>query len=190
MKRIILDEKEFEKQDYSTTELVGDEFSCCTFSNCNFSSGSLSNKEFIDCVFDNCNLSNIRLKNTDLKNVRFINCKLIGIDFGSCSKFLFSVNFSKCQLNYSSFVNMDIKRTIFSECIIKEANFAESNLTEVAFLNCDLLRTIFEMTDLTRSNFSTAYNYSIDPTVNIVRKAKFSYPSVLGLLDKFNVEIT
>jgi len=38
-------------------------------------------------------------------------------------------------------------------------------------------------------DFRTAFNYSFDPEINKIRKARFSYPGVCGLLQKYNIEI-
>jgi hypothetical protein len=42
---------------------------------------------------------------------------------------------------------------------------------------------------LEKANFTTARNYSINPQINIIKKAKFSFPDVVGLLDVFNITI-
>ena len=143
--------------------------------------------DFIDCHFDTCNLSNAKLGNTGLKVVAFVNCKLIGIDFTDCSDFLFAVQFDKCVLDYSFFLKKNLKKTFFLDCSIREANFSESNLTDARFQGCDLHQTVFERTNLHSVDFRTASNYSINPEANNIRKARFSYPAVLGLLDKYGI---
>jgi hypothetical protein len=35
----------------------------------------------------------------------------------------------------------------------------------------------------------TSFNYSINPELNRIKKAKFSMPAVVGLLDKYDIEI-
>ena len=57
------------------------------------------------------------------------------------------------------------------------------------FINCDLSRAFFENTILRKVDFRTAFNYSIDPELNQIVKAKFSLSGVKGLLDKFDIEI-
>ena len=116
-----------------------------------------------------------------------LNCKLIGIDFTDCSDFLFAVQFDKCVLDYSFFLKKNLKKTFFLDCSIREANFSESNLTDARFQGCDLHQTVFERTNLHSVDFRTASNYSINPEANNIRKARFSYPAVLGLLDKYGI---
>jgi hypothetical protein len=48
----------------------------------------------------------------------------------------------------------------------------------------------FENTNLEKADFGTAYNYSINPNLNRIKKAKFSLPAVTGLLDQYDIEIT
>jgi hypothetical protein len=47
----------------------------------------------------------------------------------------------------------------------------------------------FDNTNLEKTNFTTAFNYSIDPDNNRIKKAKFSVPGVLGLLNKYDIVI-
>ena len=55
--------------------------------------------------------------------------------------------------------------------------------------NCDLQLTLFMNTKLEGVNFRTSFNYSIDPELNRIKKAKFSLHSIAGLLDKNDIEI-
>jgi len=47
----------------------------------------------------------------------------------------------------------------------------------------------FDKATLEKADFRTAINYSIDPTNNRIKKAKFSLLGVVGLLDKFDISI-
>ncbi|MGI8788822.1 MAG: hypothetical protein ACR2HG_13805 [Pyrinomonadaceae bacterium] len=40
-----------------------------------------------------------------------------------------------------------------------------------------------------KADFQTAYNYSIDPESNRIKKAQFSIPGIARLLDKYEIEI-
>lgn len=46
-----------------------------------------------------------------------------------------------------------------------------------------------ENTILEKSDFQTSYNYSIDPEINRIKKAKFSFQGAVGLLDKYDIEV-
>jgi uncharacterized protein YjbI with pentapeptide repeats len=121
--------------------------------------------------------------------VSFKNCKILGAQFEKCNKMLFAVDFEACQLNLSSFYQLELRNSKFKECSLLEVDFTESDLSGMNFINCDLSRAIFENTVLRNTDFRTAFNYSIDPELNQISKAKFSLGSVSGLLNKYNIEI-
>ena len=99
------------------------------------------------------------------------------------------MNFDNWNLNHSSFYQTKIKNTIFKNCQLIEIDFTESDLTNSRFDNCDLLKATFDSSILEKADFRTSYNYSIDPEVNKIKKAKFSLPGILGLLDKYEIDI-
>jgi len=57
------------------------------------------------------------------------------------------------------------------------------------FDNCDLTRAIFIQTNLEKADFRSSFNYSIDPEMNRMKKARFSLAGVVGLLDKYDVDV-
>lgn len=89
----INDQKLFENTDYSEQTLTNKEFVECTFRKCIFLKTNLSNNSFMDCVFEDCNFSGTLFDNSSLKNIQFKNSKVMGINFGKCTDFLFSVAF-------------------------------------------------------------------------------------------------
>jgi uncharacterized protein YjbI with pentapeptide repeats len=189
MKKALREKATFAKIDYSEQKLSDHEFDSCTFINCNFSKSDLSNSDFLDCTFKECSFTGVKLNDTGLKNVSFIGCKLLGVDFTKCKDFLLSFNFEGCSLDYSTFLRKKIKNTLFKDCSIKEADFTETDLTASGFLNCDLSRTVFMHTVLEKVDFRSANNYSIDPELNRVKKAKFSSSGIPGLLEKYQIII-
>ncbi len=40
-----------------------------------------------------------------------------------------------------------------------------------------------------RATIKPSFNYSINPEMNKIKKAKFSMPGVIGLLDKYDIEV-
>jgi fluoroquinolone resistance protein len=184
----IFEDELFEKEDI---ELFSHpvQFTNCIFKNIDFSEQELNGSEFIECRFESCNFSMSKLDECMLNDIHFSDCKLLGVDFGKCSKFLFSVSFKHCLLNYVLFFKNDLKKTTFINCEIKEASFIECNLTSSFFDNCNLEDTSFEQNNLENANLSTARNYRIDPLVNRIKKASFSLPDVVGLLYQFDIDI-
>ncbi len=181
--------KKFEKVDYTISELSKGEYENCTFFQCNFSNTDLSNTFFIDCVFKGCNLSLAKLNNTALREVAFTDCKLLGLHFENCNEFLFSVGFTNCNANLCSFYQRKMKKGRFSNVSFYEVDFTETDVSAATFDACDLSGAIFNNTNLEKADLSTAFNYSIDPTINKIKKAKFSNMGVSGLLDRYDIEI-
>jgi uncharacterized protein YjbI with pentapeptide repeats len=182
-------EKTFENIDFTVKGLTRVDYEACSFINCNFADTDLSNISFIESEFSGCNLSTAKLVKTGFKDVRFKDCKLLGLHFDYCDSFLFEVNFENCTLNLSSFYQVKLKKTNFKNCILHEVDFVEADLSNSIFDQCDLNKAVFENTNLEKADLLTAYNYSFDPELNRIKKAKFSVPAVTGLLHKYDIDI-
>ncbi|HJS01258.1 MAG TPA: pentapeptide repeat-containing protein [Flavobacterium sp.] len=189
MEDLIHIQKTFDKVVFINKKVSNREFEDCVFKNCDFSNSDFSNNTFMDCEFINCNLSMTSLSGTSLKTVHFSNCKLLGIQFNSCADFMFAVSYNDCILDYASFSNKKMPKSIFRSCSMKEVSFIGSNLSNSVFDNCNLENAVFNDTQLKEVNFLTAYNYKIDPEFNPMRKAKFSMQGIPGLLDKYDIKI-
>lgn len=189
MSQAFTQDQTFDKLNFSQEPLTKGEYENCTFTNCNFEETNLTEVKFIDCEFRDCNWSLAQLHGTVLRDVTFKDCKMLGLQFETCNEFGLSFSFETCQLNHSTFFQMNIKKTIFRNCQLREIDFSESNLSSVIFDNCDLAQSIFINTILEKADFRTAYNYSIDPENNRIKKAKFSILGISGLLDKYDIVI-
>lgn len=197
MKQVFIEEKTFDKIDFKQVPLGKGEYEYCTFLNCELSDADLSELKFSECEFSGCNLSLAKLTQTGLKDIKFKNCKMLGLNFGECSQFGFAVKFDTCILNHSSFSNPEspmnkrvrFRQTVFKNSQLYEVDFTECDLSCSVFDKCDLSRTIFERTILEKADFRTAFNYSIDPELNRIKKAKFSRSGIAGLLEKYDIEI-
>lgn len=183
------DDKTFEDISYAGETINGAEYSSCIFKKCDFSNSNFSSNKFIDCVFDGCNLSVMKLAKSTLSGVEFKNCKILGVNFTECIDFLFSVGFEGCILDYSSFMLKKMPKTRFSKSTLKEVTFTQASLAGSIFDDCDLNGVVFNRTDLSSANFITAYNYDIDPEINLVKNASFSAQGIHGLLSKYQLKI-
>jgi len=114
---------------------------------------------------------------------------MLGIHFENCNPIALSFNFTNCILNLSSFYKLHIIKTKFIDCKMEEVDFSDCNLEKSEFNSSDLLGAIFENSNLKKVDFRTANNYNIDPEINNIKGAKFSLPSVIGVLNKYNIEI-
>lgn len=179
----------FKDLDHSEKNMTKAEYECCVFINCDFSTTKIFELRFRETEFIDCNFSNAKLSQTSFQDVFFQNCKMLGLKFDECNPFNFSAAFENCLLNYSSFYQMDLNRTNFKECKLVGADFTEADLNNIKINHCDLLDARFENTNLEKADFTDSINYSINPEINRVKEAIFSYPDVLGLLDSFEINI-
>lgn len=188
MEDYIYDET-FEGIDFSEKGLLTEEYEHCIFARCIFSNADLSGIKFVECTFENCNFSAAKMDTTLFRDVRFIACKLLGVPFEHCEKLLSSMHFDSCNMKLATFYKFNLKKTLFEDCNLRETDFTETDLTASKFNRCDLGGAVFNRTILEHSDFRTSYNFSIDPEINQIKKAKFSLTEVSGLLDKYDIEI-
>ena len=161
----------------------------CEFIGCDFMNQDLSGFVFTDCSFNDCNLSMVKLNNTGFKDIEFSTCKLLGPRFDDCNAFGFAVSFDACILNHSSFYKSKLANTRFIGCQMHEVEFAEADLSCAIFDECDLSFSTFDQTNLEKADFRTAVNFSINPTLNRIKHAKFSRDRLSGLLDFLTIVI-
>ena len=74
-------------------------------------------------------------------------------------------------------------------CQISYCDFENNNLTYSNFEGTEFKNTFFKNSDLSFASFKNATNYNINPNINIIKKAKFSLPEALSLLDVYDVEL-
>ncbi len=171
--------------DSEVEELHRDNFEQVEFTNCTFS--NLAGITFIDCVFQDCNLSNATVANARFSDVIFINCKLTGINFSESKDFGFSIQLDNCILDYAIFERKKPVKSTFSNCKIHGADFTQADLSKCKFHNCDFWDAIFANTNVAGVDFTTSKNFTIDPTINNVKKAKFLSSDLVGLLTRFDI---
>ena len=189
MERNYVEDKDFEQIDFSEKPLGLADYDNCTFINCNFSDTDLSKQNFSECTFKGCNLSMTKLGNTVFNDAQFKDCKMLGLHFEDCNQFLLTVSFEDCSLNLSSFYKVNLKKTVFRNTSLNEVDFTETDLTSTLFDNCNLLLAAFVNAILEKADLRTAYNYSIDPELNKIKKARFSTNGIAGLLNKYDILI-
>ena len=189
MEKKYIEDTAFEKIDFTETAMSVGEYDQCRFIHCNLSNVDLSNIVFSESLFTGCNISMAKLTKTSFKDCQFNDCKLLGLRFDDCDDFLFSVGFNNCNLHLCSFYKRRLKKAKFINSKLLETDFVETDLSGAVFENCDLAGAVFQNAVLEKTDFRTAFNYSIDPEINRIKKAKFSAPGIAGLLDKYDIEI-
>lgn len=184
-----IEDRDFQGVDFSAGGWARGEYDNCTFVQCNFAGADLSGSSFSDCTFRGCNLSGVRLGKTAFRDVLFSDCKLTGLRFEDCSDFLFTPRFESCVLQLSSFYGLKLKKMVFRHCSLQEVDFTGADLGGALLDACDLARAIFDQTILEKADLRTAFNYSIDPERNRIRKGRFSVAGIMGLLEKWEIEV-
>lgn len=165
------------------------EYDNCQFFSCDFSNADLSGYTFSDCLFTDCNLSLSKLIQTAFSDCVFKDCKMLGLHFENCQPFGLTVRFENCVLNHSSFYKTKIKNTVFNNSSLQEVDFTDADLSVCTFHQCDFTNAHFENSNLEKADFTTAFNFTIDPTVNRMKKAKFSQQQLDGLLRNYDIII-
>lgn len=182
----------FENEHYSLDNPLllskNSEFYECLFEGLDFSSQSCHFSKFIECKFINCNLSNISLNQSSIRDCTFRDCKLMGINWTITANFS-SLSFENSVLDLSVFSGMNIKNGIFLNSKIHNVDFSDCLLESSSFKGSDLKNSQFSGANLFKSDFREAKNYTIDMNFTKIRKAKFSFPEVVSLLEVQDITI-
>ncbi|MEI3800212.1 MULTISPECIES: pentapeptide repeat-containing protein [Chitinophaga] len=180
--------KKFEHIIWEGKTISGREFYDCHFYKCSLKECVFEECVFDKCTFEECDLSLIQFKQTSFNKVILQHSKAIGIAWHNARNAL-TVEFHHSRLSYCNFSGKNLKKGIFLHCQADEADFSGCNLSQADFGGTDLAGARFFETDLTQANFAGAQRYAIDVRTNKVKKAKFSLPDALSLLDGLGVEI-
>ncbi|MEM1282659.1 MAG: pentapeptide repeat-containing protein [Chlamydiota bacterium] len=184
-----IDGRIYKKQNFLGGEFSQAVVSDCTFENCLFENCDFCHSNFNNCFFKNCNVLIPQLDGCRLQDVSFDTCKISGGDFYKCDKRFFSLNFENCLIQSANFSELLLKGAIFRKCNIKECYFNQANLVQANFSDSNLMGTLFHHSNLSKADFRGAYNYSIDPQLNTLKKAYFSLPEAISLLASLDLQI-
>ncbi|MEN9809331.1 MAG: hypothetical protein RLZZ488_898 [Pseudomonadota bacterium] len=169
--------------------LIGCFFESCTFRRCKFIGRELRNCRFIDCTFENCDFSVATVTGSSFRNATFKDCKAIGVNW-SKSAGIHSAKFHQCKLNDSSFTMVDMRGTLFEDCLLEGVDFRETRLEKSKFPNCRMNGAQFNKTNLVDTDFSQANGYFFDPRENRLKNTKVSLPEAMGLLESLGAVLT
>lgn len=182
-------DQRFENKDFTKDSFNIGEYENCIFLDCNFEYIDLSRCNFNDCAFTGCNLSMVKLISTAFRDVLFSGCKMFGLQFNDCNEFGLSFTFEDCLLNNSIFYKTSLKKIRFKNSRLTEVDFSEADLSYAVFTGCDFTGAVFDRSNLEKADFRTSFNYSINPSVNRLKKARFSLSEIQGLLRHLDIEI-
>ena len=175
-------------------EFVSNEFHDCTFIQCSFAGSVFRRCKFANCVFQQCDVSLVRLPDSSFSATRFDDSKIIGVNWTDAlwpaTKIWEPIHFSKCVVNHSTFIGLDLKGIHITDCIAEDVDFREANLSQADFSGTDLSDSLFINTNLAEADLSRARNYRIDAGQNVLKKAKFSLPEAMSLLYGLDIVLT
>ena len=183
------EDKIFKSLDLGGKSLKKSVFDDVAFESCHFVESDWSQAQFNGCRLKNCNLSLVNLKGCRLQQVVFEECKIVELDFYKCEKML-HVSFNKSILQTCNFSDLKLKGTSFAGSRIREVYFTNTDLSEANFTDTDLMGTTFHQCNLTKADFRHAKNYCIDLQTNNVKKAQFSFPEAMSLLQSFDIVVS
>lgn len=170
------------------------EFTDCRFIGCDFSETAFLSCRFMDCEFEDCTLRLTQVEASVFARVVFRKCALMGINWTEANwedwaTKLNPLVFEGCDVKYSVFFGLELKKLVLKDCNATEVNFAEADLTEADLRGTDLTEAIFLRTDLTRANFIGATGYAINLMDNTTAGAKFALPEAIRLLRHLDIEL-
>ncbi len=180
--------KRFEKEDFKDG-MPDNSFESCTFHSCTFTGANLRQHKFVDCEFHDCELSNVLLTGAVLQGVSFVGCRMLGVHFETLNNILLSFSFAKSALDYSMFQGLQIHKTSFVDCSMREVDFSDSDLAGSSFRDSQLTGSTFDNTSLIKCDFRGAQGYIISPVNNRMKKAIFDREGLEGLLIEFGIEV-
>ena len=176
----------FKKASLEQGRLVSTEFYDCTFNGCSFVETTFQNCRFVNCVFRDCDLSLMQVPDCSFTATRFEGSKVIGVNWTRAhwpaTRLRESIGFSECAISHSTFIGLKMPRIQIRDCVAMNVDFREASLVGANFAGTDLSESLFLATDLTGADLSRARNYQIDPSQNVVTKARFALPEAMSLL--------
>lgn len=189
---------EYHNQTFQTlslekTEVFDCRFQNCLFSHCSFQEVQLQNCLFQDCKFEACRLLHNQFSYTVCMQNTFSDCMLLGINWAMLERsdhiFLPFSSFHSCVLKYNVFFGFSLKKFSFQSNVLQNCSFEECNLEDAIFHGCDLKETSFQKNNLSHADFRDAQQYCISIENNTLKKARFSFPEVIQLLNSLEISI-
>lgn len=126
-------------------------------------------------------------------NVVFDQSKLMGINWTKAKwskiRLSSSINFYSCNISHSNFFGLSLSEITIQKCKAHDVDFREADLSYSNLADSDFYQCLFLHTKLISADFSDAVNYNIDISLNDVKKATFTFPEVINLLQHFEIKI-
>lgn len=164
------------------------EFIGCTFQSLDFQNWELKRSKFIECQFINCNLSNAKISFSTFREVAFSETKMVGINW-TTAQAVSDLSFDQCKLDDSVFLALKLNGIKFIKCSLINCDFSESQLMKSSFKGSDLKLAQFNNANLESADLTNCSNYYINPLFTKLKKAKFSFPEAISLLEAQDIKV-
>lgn len=169
-------------------------FNSCTFTKCSFHETAFTDCSFHNCTFTKCELSLVKVKGCIFTDTRFEGSQLVGVNWTDShwakNQFLKPVDFIDCVINYSTFIELNLKKIQMVGCTARDVDFGDADLTQANCRGTDFSNSRFWHTNLTEADFTGALNYSIAVNSNTLKKTKFALPEAMSLLYGLDIILT
>lgn len=153
------------------------------FTKCSFEKFKMRSFLINNIIFDKSYTLNTIIKDSKIIRTEFNNSKLLGMTFDTCSGNDITFLNSNCQ--FVNFRKTQFKRTIFENCILREADFQGADLRGVIFNNCDLREAEFSFAILDGVNFCNSRIEGIKIQSNTLHGAVVDYHQAAYLGAKY-----
>jgi uncharacterized protein YjbI with pentapeptide repeats len=189
---------EYENQTFQGLEYLQETieemvFIDCKFIKCDFHEIKVSGCTFRNCIFSGCTILNPKFKFTLAVGNIFEHCNLTGINWSDTvkAKTLLPPFYSldDCLIKHNYFYHFAMKAFNFEECDLTGSIFEQCNLTNANFRRAQLADAKFDNNNLAGADFREAENYAISLEINKLKKAKFSFPEAIRLLEVVGIVV-
>lgn len=188
-----IEDQKFENLSYKNETIENIEYDDCVFEKCQFTEVNMVACIFNTCVFRDCEFKLIKFDHCRMQNASFHSSLLMGINWDELqareAKSFPVETFKNCILKYNNFIHAYLTKFDFSTSTLMECFFLECTLVKANFRNVVFKHTNFSECNLTESDFRGAEGYAIDILNSKIKKAKFSFPEVISLLDALEITI-
>jgi len=149
------------------------------------------------CSFDTCTFVGVNLSMSRLVDVRFAECTMVeskaqavswtGLRTSGLAER--PISFERCRLDYSSFMEVDLRRARFIGCSLVDADFAGSDLRETEFVDCDVSGTRFAGADVRGARFAQVRGLGLDVRETRSLGLRVDTAAALDLIATMGIEV-
>ncbi len=184
----MFEDQVFSNLDLQKADLSGKDFVRCTFDKMVLPESTWKGARLEDCVFQRCDLVRMQPSGMSAQGIAFANCRMMGVTWTQMGVAT-AIGFEACNLQYSSFVDVNLTGVRFTSCRVLEANFVDCRLVGVDFSDSDMTGSRFEHCDLRNAQAAEAVGLFVDPSTNKVRDLRIGLATATLLATSFGMTV-